>query len=139
MKTFKADSKLESILLTNGFIETTSERNKNKGKKSFKLTKNGRKEVYFDYINILILQGGDSRIEMTEEELRCVFLYFLLKPKDFKELINHGEFNFRKTQEGLQRLKKELNLLEELDTKKSRQEKLRRILGEYNNINFERN
>ena len=136
MKTYEANSELENILLKNGFIETTSERNKNKGKKSFKLSNNASKEVYFDYINILILKGGDSRIEMTPEELKYVFLYFSLKSTDYKELVSEGEFNFAKTKNGLNRLKKELELLEEFEAKKSRQGKLRRILQKYNSINF---
>jgi len=136
MKTYEANSELENILLNNGFIETTSQRNKIKGKKSFKLSKNASKEVYFDYINILILKGGDSRIKMTEEELKSVFLYFSLKSTDFKELVYNGEFHFDKTKDGLNQLKKELEHLEEFDTKKSRQKKLKRILDQYNSFSF---
>ncbi|MEM7109539.1 MAG: hypothetical protein AAF519_15035 [Bacteroidota bacterium] len=54
MRTFEANDELDEILTTNGFIDTTSERDKKKGKKSFKLSKNFRKEIYFDYINIKI-------------------------------------------------------------------------------------
>jgi hypothetical protein len=49
MKTYKANQELENILLNQGFIEVTSERDKFKGKKAFRLSQKSRKEVYFDY------------------------------------------------------------------------------------------
>lgn len=134
MKVFKANVELQKILLDKGFIETTSEKNKLKGKKSFKTSKNARKEVYFDYINILILPSGDFRVEMTEEELKYVILYFNLNSTDFKELVSNGKFNFNEVHKGLHLIKNELDLLNELDRRKSRQKKLNRILETYKNI-----
>jgi hypothetical protein len=78
MKKYEANNELEQILLKQGFIDASSKRDKVKGKKCFKLSKQSRKEIYFDYINIRILDsihGQDSRIEMTEEELKLLMLY----------------------------------------------------------------
>ncbi len=136
MREFIADLRLEKILLDKGFIETTSERNKIKGKKSFKLSKNAQKEIYFDYINIKILPSGNSRIKMTEEELKYVFLYFELTSIDFKELVYDGEFDFENVRKGINSLKKELKLHEELNCRFRRKNKIERILKRYNEISI---
>jgi len=134
---YEANKELEEILKKQGFIETTADRNKLKGKKSFKLSKNARKEIYFDYINIRIenaIQVMDSTTKMDEKELKYVLLYFKIKTEDFKEFSTNGTFNFTKVKEGLVRLYKELEDLKEFNFKKLRQNKISRILSTYESI-----
>jgi hypothetical protein len=44
MKTYQANSELEQILLTKGFIETTSQRDKLKGKKALSCQQTQKKK-----------------------------------------------------------------------------------------------
>lgn len=137
MKKYKADQELEKILIALGFVETTSERNKKKGKKSFKLSQNAKKEIHFDYINIQVFNSfheEDSRIEMTELELKSLLLYFKLKSTDFKEIDRNGCFDFNKTEQGINSIKTELKNLIEFDVHKARQNKLNRIIETYTEI-----
>lgn len=136
MKEFKANLELEEILLRNGFIDTTEERDKIKGKKSFKKTKNAQKEIYFDYINIRVLPGGreSNRIELNEQELKFIFLFFKLKSIDFKELVSDGRFDFNKIKQGIDSLKHELKFHREFNGRHQRQNKIERILNEYKEI-----
>ncbi len=139
MKRYQANGKLEQILLNQGFIDTTSQIDKLKGKKSFKLTKNSRKEIYFDYINIRILEstkGHDSCYKMTEDELKYLLLFFKLKSTDFKEIDHNGKFNFKKSKERLDSLSKELQSLTKYNMHKPRRVKLKRILDSFENINW---
>ncbi|SOC81560.1 hypothetical protein SAMN06296241_3139 [Salinimicrobium sediminis] len=54
MKTYKANEELKIVLQGQGFIETSSCRDKRKGKHAFKLNRKSRKEIYFDNENIQI-------------------------------------------------------------------------------------
>lgn len=79
MKTYEANPELIEVLNRNGFIETTSKIDKKKTKNNFKLAKQSKKEIYFDYINITVIDGSfscDSRIKLTETELKSLLLYF---------------------------------------------------------------
>lgn len=140
MKIFKADNELEDILLKRGFIDTTSERDKVKGKKSFKKSKQARKEIYFDYINIVIWNrsvGRDNFTSLSQEELRLVLLFFEMNTVDFKELSYNGEFNLKKVANRLSQIRIEQEELIKFNIKKSRINKLQRILDTYRNIKIE--
>lgn len=136
-KMYEANNELADVLKKHGFIETTSERDKLKGKKSFKLSKNARKEIYFDYINIKIensIYVMDSTTQLTEKELKSVLLYFKLKTEDFKELSTNGTFSFTQVEERLARLYRELEDLKEFNVQKLRQNKISRILNTFESI-----
>ncbi len=137
MDTYRADKELENILINNGFIETTSEENRKKGKKSFKTSKNARKRIYFDYINIKILKGShimDDCYEMTEKELKLLLLYFKLNYVDRKKLSESGIFNFKKINERFVMIVEELKALKEFNIKNKRQITLERIIKTYETI-----
>ncbi len=140
MKIYKADNELEDILLKRGFIDTTSQRDKGKGKKSFKKSKQARKEIYFDYINIVIWNrsvGQDNFTSLSQEELRLVLLFFEMNTVDFKELSYNGEFNLKKVANRLSQIRIEQEELIKFNIKKSRINKLQRILDIYRNIKIE--
>lgn len=139
MKIYEANNELAEILLSQGFIDTTSPVDKIKKKKSFKLAKKSRKEIYFDYINIQIYNsacGQDSRIHLTETELKLLLLYFKLSPNDFKELDINGNFEFKNAETRLDYLKKEFEDLKQYDFQKRRKEKLMRIFNTFENISL---
>jgi len=77
MAPYQANDELVEILKKQGFIETSSERDKLKGKKCFKLSKNAQKEIYFDYENIEVnrsIHGQDHKYKLTELELKALIL-----------------------------------------------------------------
>lgn len=136
---YEANEELAAILLKNGFIDTTSERDKNKGKREFRLNKNSRKKIYFDYINIRIENGFhvcDNKINLSENDLRLAFLYFKLNTSDLKDVFDDNKFSFTNSFERLESLKKELSNLKDFDVQKRRQNKIERILNFYTNINI---
>ena len=137
MKIYKADDELATILLNQGFIETTSKENIIKGRKSFKTTKNASKEIYFNYIHIQIQDSihiMDDCYEMNEYELKLLLLYFRLKSEDRKELSDAGVFKFKRMDERLNAIKTELEDLKEFDLHAARQKKIQRIIDTYNSI-----
>lgn len=137
MKTFKADDELADVFIRHGFIETTSRINKIKGRKSFKTSKNASKEIYFNYINIQILDSTylmDSCYEMTENDLKYLLLYFKLNSSDRNELTNSGNFQFKRYGERLASMIKELNNLNKVDRQGPRRNKLERLIETYNSI-----
>ncbi len=140
MKTYEANEEIEKILLNQGFIETTSARDKVKGKKSFKISKQSKKEIYFDYNNIIILNsthGQDNIYSLTKAQLKLLLLYFKLKPTDYKEFDEKDKFNFHKVEKRLNSIESEIKRLEEFDLHPLRKKKLQRIMETYNKINLE--
>ena len=137
MKTYIADKELENILLSYGLIETTVD--KLKGKKTFKLSKSARKEVFFDYETIYVRNGihGNSTYRMTETELQCLLLFFKLSSNDFKEFDPNGNFDFKSVEERMPSLRREYEKLKELNIQKSRRDKIERILQTFDNINLQ--
>lgn len=139
MRTFEANDELTEILTTNGFIDTTSERDKKKGKKSFKLSKNSRKEIYFDYINIKIWRNSglqDDRIEMTEEELKLLLLYFKLSTSDIQTIDRNGQFNFKKWAQRIVDIREDKRTHERLNFRMNRVVKMNRILTTLDDIHL---
>lgn len=137
MKYYQANNELFSILKQNGLIDTTSERNKIKGKKSFKISKNARKEIHFDYINIHIYNSAheqDYKTELTEQDLKNLIFYTKLPLADFKEFSLFGKFNFKKFEERIDSLKKDLELLIEFNLRKKRQNKIKALFKIYDDI-----
>ena len=140
MKIYQANPELENILKNQGFVETTSLRDRKKGKKSFKRSEKSKKEIYFDYINISILngiQGQDSRISISEDELKCILLYFKLSPNDVKEIIDNGQFNLEKSLEQLKDLEIELKNLTHYNLREIRRKKIKRIIDSFKEIKIQ--
>lgn len=140
MKTYKANQELENILLSQGFLEVTYDRDKFKGKKSFKLSQKSRKEIYFDYINIRIISRthiSESSLEIDEEGLKLLLMYFKMPDNDSKELFRCNTFKFNDAKERIKFLKEEFGRLKEYNFRKPRQEKIKRILEYYDNLKFD--
>jgi hypothetical protein len=143
MRTFKADEELEKILLNEGLFETTSDANKTKGRKSFKLGKRSLKEICFNNINIEILNGihgQDSRIYINETELRLVLLFLKLPPHEVRELLNSdGTFKLEDASFYFNNMKDEIAELTASNLYLRRRNKLKRIMKAYNAIEFNKN
>ncbi len=135
MKTYKADEELIKILKKNNFIETSSDIDIQKGKKRFKLSKRSKKLIHFDYINLVIyngIHGQDEKLEMNENELKILMLYFKLNSADLKDITRDLPFKFDSAIKRFNNLKKELEDLKRLNFRKSRIVKLERIIQIYN-------
>lgn len=137
MKTFEANQELEDVFMSHGFVETTRDTDKRKGKKTFKLSKQSNKEIYFNYINVRVTIGTkfrDEKITLNEEDLKLILLLFKLKGNDLYEILGEGVSNFEKVAERLVWIKKELKDLKEFNFQHSRQVKIQRILDCYENL-----
>jgi uncharacterized protein YggU (UPF0235/DUF167 family) len=135
MNSYKANEELIEILKKNNFIETSSEIDFRKGKKSFKLSKNAKKLIHFDYSNIVIFNGihrKEDKVEINEREFKILILYFKLKSTDLKEITRDLPFNYSYSIERFDKLKEELEVLKKLNFRKPRIAKLERIIQIYN-------
>lgn len=137
MKKYAADKELESILLLNGFIETSSKEEILKGKKRFKTNKSSRKVICFDYITIKVYYssvGYETYTSLTEKELRLLLLYFKISSNDYKELSSIKGLRINEVKERMARIVDEREQLIKLNIKKARVNKLTRILDLYKGI-----
>jgi len=139
MKVYQANEELEQILLNQGFIETSSEIEKKKGKKRFRLSHNDEREIYFHHINIETIDNGfvvDRRIQMTDKELKLVLLYFKLSHAEFKEFSSTRDLTIEKMEERLASIYMQSKALQEFGTSKTRTrlDNISRILEIYESI-----
>ena len=142
MKTFKANEELKELLIRQGFENITSIRDKKKAKSTFKLEGKGKKEVYFNYINIQILDRHsehDSRYTLTEMELKSLILFFRLNRADYRLIHPQNRFTFDLVQKRLKEIKDELRVLTEKDIRHRRRINLMRILRTFKNIKLDYN
>lgn len=139
MKTFRADEELIHVISNFGFKEFTSDSDKIKGKKLYRQTLNSKRGIYFDYINIRIIDAHkvlDLGTSITENELKILLLYFLLSPGDREDYLKINVFNLESMAERLDSLSNELEGLKEFGYQKVRQNKIERILQLYNSLNI---
>lgn len=137
MKSYEANTELIEILKSNGFIETTSEISIKKKKKNFKLSKQSKKAISFDHINIYVIYSRtvcESRIRLSETDLKCLLLYFKLKASDLKEISESSLFNFVKMENKISAIRKELKSLKDLNIKNTRQDRLAAIIEIFDKI-----
>lgn len=130
MKTYSANKDLEDLLLKFDFIDTTDKRNQLKGKKEFRLSRHGQKRIYFDYINITIIQRHrmySLGASLSENDIVIILLFFFLKSGDHMELFNDS-FSLEGARNILNSIEKEYYDLVEFDLRKPRRDKLKRIL-----------
>ncbi|TVZ08653.1 hypothetical protein JM80_1152 [Cellulophaga sp. RHA_52] len=139
MKKFKANKELASILFKQGFVDTTSQRDKIKGKQSFKMSVRARKSIYFDYDTIKIIKGyhiTESTMSLTEEQLKIILLYFKLPTSDSNIFESTDGFKINYAIDKLKSLQKELLLLSDIESKSKKFKKKYRIADLYNSIVF---
>lgn len=136
---YKANDKLADILLSHGFIETTSKRNHLKGKRSFKKSKHSSLEVFFDYSNIKVIKSAfvmEEFNEMDSDQLKMLLLYFELDIRSRNEITGSGVFSFNKINQHLLLINAELEVLMNSQKHQKRKIKLERIMTIYNTINI---
>ncbi len=139
MKQYQANEDLATVLLNHGFLDCSSKTDKIKGKRLFKLTKSSSKGIYFNYIHIQIEKSVhlmDSCYSMSEEELKLLLFFFKLEHADRIRILSYDHFTFKSMNEGLNRLKEDLELLQQLRQNSKKQKHYERILGLYNNFNI---
>ena len=140
MKKYETNSELIEILTRNGFIETTTNFERRNSKKSFRIAKQSKKSIYFDNTILTIINSPhicDSRIKLTETELKSLLLYFKLKQTDINELFESKQFKFNIAENRILALKKELILLKDLGIINVRQKKIARIVETFDNITID--
>lgn len=113
MKTYTCDKELELILLNNGFIETTSERDQKKGKKEFRFKRN-KKYVRFDYQNFLFFEGisqseGFGSSKVKEGDLKLLLWYLNANSNDREEICSGDNFSVKTALKNFISFKKELD------------------------------
>lgn len=139
MAEYIVGSRLENVLLNNGFVEVNNREYKNSDKKCFKSINKRKFNVYFDYINIRVIPDkGDTPINtsLTITQIKTLIFYTLMKTPDIKEVWSDGAFSFGEIETRLVNIKDELSYLEKHDVKKSRRDKLNQILELYQSIHF---
>lgn len=105
MKMFKCDNELESVLIKSGFIDVTSDKDRSKGKKEFRISRNSRFKILFNYHNFTFIEGIYISTEfkmstIREDELKLLIGY--IKDLAFRKEIKrtYGRFHI----DGLKKL-----------------------------------
>src|SRR5699024_9241779 len=96
-----------------------------------------RKEVYFDYINIVVRARRavqDSHTNIGECELKYLLFYVQLKNSEFKEIRADGRFRFEDCEKNIIDLKKKIDFLSEFKKRPVQLSKLEKLLKVYESI-----
>lgn len=138
MKTFKADTELESVLARHGILDYTDQDYKARGKKKFKFSKSASKAVRFDHITIKVDQKGhpsaDSKITLSEQDMLALLFFFKANSVDFSYAVPSNKFSFQGVAKAIETLRSRLEMYRELDSAKRELAKLERILRIYDDI-----
>ncbi len=133
------DQQVKEILLANGYIDITSDKNKLKGKTRLRHPSSKNKCVFFDYINICILQRFnivDSETRLSYSELKALIFYFNLPYHRQKTFISDMRFSFKKFTESIDRLRKDIYDYEFLGISDGRRKQLEDRLKEFEETTF---
>jgi hypothetical protein len=138
MKTYNCDKELELILLNNGFAETTSELDQNKGKKKFRF-KRTKKSVRFDYKKFLFFEGisqseGFGTSKVKEGDLKLLFWYLQANSNDREEICSGEKFSAKTALENFISFKKELDFYLSNGYKNRSISKLTRLVSAFEKI-----
>jgi hypothetical protein len=136
--TYECNQDLQLILEKQGFIETTSARDKIKGKKEFRTSKTAKSKILFDYINFVFYEGRLGKTafgtsEVTADELRLFFWYMKSSAADRKE-IGSDYFSEAEARTALNAIRTELKFFTENGFKNRRIPKLSRMVDTYEKI-----
>lgn len=131
------NEKIIEEIKKHGFIETSRQENLMRGKRSFKLSINSRKEIRLDHSTIRIINGShiyDNTCNLSESDFKSILLYFKLPSFLLLEICPQRKFKFNRVQEKLKSLKDELNGLKQCGALLERTTKLDKLFSIYNNL-----
>ncbi|MDY0781151.1 hypothetical protein [Tenacibaculum sp. IB213877] len=128
------------ILLSNGFVETSSSTEKAKEKRTFKLHKNSKKKITIDLNGVKVINSKkifDAGKELNKDYLKAMLLYFKLSSSDFKELNSNNNLDFEEVNEKFKITAREYLRLRATNSNLLRKVKLERIVQLYNTFKFD--
>ncbi|MFC3417828.1 hypothetical protein [Algoriphagus hitonicola] len=101
--------KIESTLLNNGFTETTSKIDKQKGKKTFTHLNKKRGVINFNYtqVDVICKLGGIYLYtKISKSDLLNILLYFNLQNKFLKEIFPNKNYEIINLDKRINHIKK---------------------------------
>lgn len=139
MKEYRANNCLIKVLKNQGFIETTADRDKEKGKKKFSVDKKTKKGFFFDYENIFVFYNlalMDDRYVINEKELKLALFYLSLSPKELRYVYPSITFSYEKFDEAIKFLYAEKEQYEDSNINNAKYTKTIKLINKYNSIVF---
>lgn len=137
MKTYQVNTELTEILIANGFRDFSTEKQNSIGKKTFRLSKNSNKEIYFDYTNIVVSNANSrshSRLSLTEVELKSLIFYFKLDAAEQKEINESGLFDYQSIAERIKAMRSEVDFFKQQNKLDKKRIKLQNIVQAFDNV-----
>lgn len=140
-KFYQCGNELEALIRNQGWVETTDERDKLKGKKELRQTTKARMLIRFDYINLVVFENssschgiGGSRI--AAEDLRLLFWYINSTAAD-KQTISDDHFDVDRARSTYQTMSSLLGYSREFNHMTREGKKIERLLNNFSAINFD--
>lgn len=139
MKYFKSNQEIEGIINKFGFKDFSSDEEKSKSKRLYKLTEKSRKAIFISDYDIKVIVGFHGYMlgsNLNEKEIRLLIMFFLLPYNDLKEIAN-SQFDLNSIISRFDSIQYERQRLEEFNFRKPRQIRLKRIIDFYNEIQID--
>lgn len=137
MKRYAANEELITLLKKNGFVDKSSTFDKKTNLKRFQPSRAILKEIVFDSQCIDVYEAGvllESKVTVTEQQLRVLILFFHLKNSCLSELSQDLPFEFDRIMNRFANLQVELQINIHLEIRKQRISKIKKIMEVYNTI-----
>jgi hypothetical protein len=132
-KFYECDDELATVLLNHGFIETTNQDDKRKGKKEFRLgPRRSRMLLRFDYINFHVFEDASGcnfrSTKIPANELKMLLWYVQSSTVD-KNHISDGHFDLYRVKQNVETMTSLLGCYKEFNRQNAESKRFARLLN----------
>jgi hypothetical protein len=137
-KFYGCNEELATVLQKHGFIETTNQEDKQKGKKEFRLgpTKS-RMILRFDYINLVVFENGSGcnfkSSEIPADDLKMLLWYIKSATAD-KNHISDGHFDLARIGQNVETMTSLLGYSKEFNHRNAESKRFERLLNNLHSV-----
>ncbi|XHR97424.1 hypothetical protein ACFJIV_12660 [Mucilaginibacter sp. UC70_90] len=135
---YECDDELAVILQQHGLVETTSQIDKRKGKKEFRLgPAKSRLVLRFDYVNLEIFENGSGCKFVTGKisaaDLKMLLWYIGSNAND-KNHISDGHFDLSRVRQNVQTMASLLGYSKEFNCRNAESKRFERLLNNLQSV-----
>jgi hypothetical protein len=137
-KFYECNDELATVLKKHGFVETTDQDDKRKGKKEFRLGRTKSRIILrFDFINLVIFENGSGcnfkSSEIPADDLKMLLWYIKSTTAD-KNHISDGHFDLARVNQNVETMTSLLGFSKEFNHRNAESKRFERLLDNLQSV-----